>query len=149
MMDTQRQLEEWRKELRTIDPYLDLVRAKDSAEGVPGLKPGYYHVIRHNPGAPTSLMAIETEDGGFKEPDSSVFDMLRRSDFWNDELQRDRRRKLERARESENRRKEREAQARKDEYQINLKALESPGVLFGSKRWTNRAGARQPTAPGG
>ena len=49
-----------------------------------GLTPGRYHLMRHNPGAPPSLMVIEDEQGRFMEPGSRLLDEVRSRDLWSD-----------------------------------------------------------------
>ena len=142
-VELQHQLEAWNRELRQVDPYLQLVKAHDDASDVPGLRPGYYHVLRHNPGAPPSLIPIEGPDGSFREPDSSLFDMLRRSDMWNHEAERDRRVRGRRLEQAQQAREARERAERKEEALLRLKALEEPGVAFTDRPWTYRAGARR------
>lgn len=142
MVGEHSKLEQWNKELKEIDPYLELVRAHENASA-PGLKPGYYHVLRHNPGAPPSLIPVETDEGEFREPDSNLFDQLRHWDGWDNRVTRDREvraQKLERARD---RQKAREHEERLDEAMLRLKAYNEPGVLFGDNRWTHRAGAKR------
>ena len=75
------QLERWDRELKRVDDRLTLVLAKPQAWGTP-LKPGFWHIIRDNPGAPPSIMPIETEAGDYMEPGPHMFDMLARSDLW-------------------------------------------------------------------
>lgn len=70
-------MDDFNRELKAIDPYLELVKAKETIEAGTPLKPGYWHVIRHNPGAPPSIMTIEGPDGEYVEPDSGVFRQLR------------------------------------------------------------------------
>jgi hypothetical protein len=77
-------LDYWNRELKRIDPYLELVKANDNAS-MPGLKPGYFHVLRHNPGAPPSVIVHEGPNGEFREPDSGLFEELKRKDMWRDE----------------------------------------------------------------
>jgi hypothetical protein len=60
---------------REIDPNLVMVKAHDLiAPGTP-LKPGFYHVLRRNDGAPMTVIPI-TEHGRYVEPDSRLFTKL-------------------------------------------------------------------------
>lgn len=69
-------MDDFNTDLKQIDPYLELVKAKETIEAGTPLKPGYWHVIRHNPGAPPSIMTIEGPSGEYIEPDSGVFRQL-------------------------------------------------------------------------
>jgi hypothetical protein len=75
------QLDRWDRELQRVDEHLRLVLAKPNAWGTP-LKPGFWHIVRDNPGAPPSIMPIETADGEYLEPGPHMFDMLARGDMW-------------------------------------------------------------------
>lgn len=97
-------VEEFNCELRAIDPYLKLVWAPDplpvDAVGS-GLRPGRWHIMRSNPGTVPSFMCIH-DNGEYVDPDSRVFEKLRSQDWWNAEVNRDRKRvekELEEARE--------------------------------------------------
>jgi hypothetical protein len=93
--DDQAWVDDFNKELRRIDDYLQLVWCPDPAPIdaiAAGAKPGRFHVARHNPGAPVSLIPIETPDGEFRQPDSSVFEDLRRADLWSSSNAQERRR---------------------------------------------------------
>lgn len=101
-------------ELRDFDEKVSVVKAKDHAHA-PNIRPGFYHVMRFNEGAPLSFTPIEARDGGFKVPTSEVLERLRRSDLWNTRVVRDRelvaRREAERqARVEEREREERVAE---------------------------------------
>ncbi len=59
-------------ELQQIDPYLELVKAKETVEPGSALRPGFWHIIRHNPGAPVSVMKVEGPDGEYIEPRDNI-----------------------------------------------------------------------------
>lgn len=81
---------EFTRELKRIDPGLELVWWPLTADA-PGFVPGRYHVVWHHPGDGLgSVEPVTDEVGGYREPDSSLFDLVRRSDMWNDQLKRDR-----------------------------------------------------------
>lgn len=106
-------LAEWTRRLKQLDPYLELIKAKDDATA-PGMIPGYYHVLRHNPGAPPSLLPVTGPDGEFVEPTEQLLDMLRAGDLQNERAMEDRRRKDEeqaRRREAERQRDTEDRQA--------------------------------------
>jgi hypothetical protein len=143
---TARWVAEFNRELQNIDSHLKLVWAPDplpvDAVGS-GARPGRWHVMRHNPGTVPSFLCIE-DNGEYVDPDSRVFERLRSLDWWNAEVNRDRRRvqaELERARER------REAEERKqmdDQVIERYKALNTASVSMNrSTPWTqNRAGKR-------
>lgn len=118
-LDLKGQIDHWNRLLREIDPDLQLVKAMESTT-FPGLKPGYFHVLRTPKDAPPTLIAYETEDGEFLEPDSGLLERLRKGDMWSDRVQaaaRERDRKLQRAAERE---REREREERVDEVMDRL-----------------------------
>lgn len=115
MMQMKDTMDEFNILLREIDPYLQLVKAEEHVEaGVP-LRPGFWHVIRHNPGAPPSIMTIEGENGEYIEPTSRVFELLQRNDMWNHNSLKEENRKRKKAQEAEEKRKERDRQLRQEE----------------------------------
>ncbi len=72
-MDTMR---DFNVDLARIDPNLSIVKAKESAEPGSGIRAGYWHVLRMNPGAPPSWFVVEGPDGEYIEPTSQIFDRL-------------------------------------------------------------------------
>lgn len=125
-------LAEWNKRLREIDPYLQLVKARENTT-LPGLKPAYYHVIRHNPGAPPSILVVEGPNGEFREPDSGLLEQLRRDDLWSDRSIAERERRERERERAEQHAKEHERSERVDEIHDRLKAKASPGVRVPKK----------------
>lgn len=114
-------------EARKLDDKVSIVRVKDNAEG-PGIRPGYYHVMRFNEGAPLSLTPIEAKDGGFLVPTQGTIDRLRASDTWNERVVRDRR---ERARAEEQaiaKQEQTETEERRDEILQRWKAVSETSV---------------------
>lgn len=134
--------QEWDRLLADIDPRLRLRKAQENAS-LPGLKPGYWYVIRHADAGPPALICHEGENGEYRDPGSELLDKLRHWDCWDDRVRRDRERRHERIRKAYERQKAREREQRLDEALILLKALESPSVRFGGKGWTAKAGARK------
>lgn len=148
--ETRRQLEtvkRFNKELKGIDPYLELVfvsMPRDwpaGEEPPPGVVFDRWHVLRRNPGAPPTFIALTREDGGYVEPTSRVFDRLRQADLWNGDVAK--RHRTAMARQAEQRARAadaRRAEAR-EEIALRLKALENPGINFdSSRRWKARLG---------
>lgn len=142
MLQTQAQMDEWNHVLKGIDERLELVKAHESAKAQ-GLRPGYWHVMRNNPGGPPSLLVVEGPDGEYREPDSALFDQLRSWDNWDSRARGDRERRMQRVEEAARKRKAEEREARLDEALGRFKALENPGIRFGGS-WTAKAGARKP-----
>lgn len=89
--------EEFNVELRRMDPHLELVWYPENARAAQGFVRGRYHLIRHNPDASGSVEPLVDEVGGFREPDSSIYEWLARSDMWNDRAMAERRRITARA----------------------------------------------------
>jgi hypothetical protein len=136
-------LDYWTAELRKIDPYLSLIKAKEDAD-VPGLRPGFYHVMRLNQTAAPSLIVHEGPNGEFREPDSGLFDLLRRNDLWNNEAARDRKRLFREADEAARKRRETERQARREELAERVRAVTETSISMTDTRrpWTQTATAR-------
>lgn len=142
VMAAEAHMRAWNEELKQIDPYLQLVRVKPQAREL-GLKPGYWYVMRHNPGTAPHVLCVEDEETGeYREPDARLFQQLREWDCWDDRVMRDREKRRERIQKSYDRQKAREREERMDEANILFKALESPGIRFGGS-WTAKAGARK------
>ena len=69
--------------LTALDPRLDLVYVSDRADPEYGVKPGRWHVVRKNdPPTPDLYIPIETEDGGYRQPDFGVVHEMQRRDTW-------------------------------------------------------------------
>ena len=133
--------EYWTKEVKQIDEYLEVFRAKPDAEL---LRPGYWYIMRHNPGAPVSLICIEGGDGEYLEPSSHIFHLLREGDLWNAEAQRDRANKARLAEEAEVRRKQRETEDRVEEFADRLRALTRVSVSMNrSAKWSQNEQGRR------
>lgn len=101
--------------LQEVDPYLQLVKAEETVEaGVP-LRPGFWHIIRHNPGAPPSVMTIEGEDGEYIEPSYRIFTLLQKNDMWNSNSLKEENARRKKLQEAEERQKERDRESRQEE----------------------------------
>lgn len=111
-------MDDFNKELKQIDPYLELALASEKVLAGNPLKPGYWHIIRHNPGAPPSVMTIEGPNGEYVEPTSEVFRMLKEdNDMWNPASMHRKRKREEELERAKERRKERERRDRQQEIQ--------------------------------
>ena len=136
-------LDHFNRELKQIDPYLELIFAPPTAQAV-GLKPGRYHLLRHNPGAPPSLIVIEDYAGNFVEPTSQIFERLRETDLWNNAVGHERRKREEAAERAQQRQKAREDEERREEIRDRLNAAFRTSVsMNNSNPWSQNArGAR-------
>lgn len=110
-----RSLEHWNRELATIDPYLSVVLAKPETT-VDGLRGGYYHLVRQQPGSPAYIKPIEGPNGEWRDLDSSILDIALEDDLWNDRTQRMRREQNEKREAARQRERDRNAQARAAEF---------------------------------
>lgn len=136
-------MDRWNRELKQIDDRLELVRAQEKTT-VPGLRPGYWHVLRVNPApSPPSLIALEGEGGEFREPGSWMFEMLRAADLWRDDVARDRARRKSELEVVQRRARERERAELREELADRWKARTNPGVSMAGTGWRYRAGARR------
>ncbi len=135
-------MDKWNRELRKIDPLLRLGKAKEKADAV-GVVPGYYHLIRINPGAPIWTVPLHDGTGGFVEPSSAMLDMLRASDLQNAAVQRDKKAQEEREAESQRRAEDLRHEQRVDHMMDGVKAIVRPGVTMSDVKWSNRAGGKR------
>jgi hypothetical protein len=99
------------RDLKQIDDHLEIVKAKDVVT-IPGLKAGYWHIVRMNPGHPADILILEYPDGSYREPGSWVFDFVMESDLYNDRARKAHRERQKRAVEARERRKALEAEQR-------------------------------------
>lgn len=131
------------RQLKDIDPLLDLVKATDNASA-PGMRPGFWHVRRRNPApAIDSYIAVTDPEGEFCEPSSGWLEQFRRDDAWNNggwDAMAKRWADREAAREKD---KERARVARVEEIAGRMKAIDSPGVSMANagRGWTYKANA--------
>jgi hypothetical protein len=136
-------MDDFNRDLKQIDPYLELIWAPGNANAV-GLKPNRYHILRHVPGGPPSLWPIETEDGEYMEPNSGIFDMLRRNDMWHAEASYDRKKRKEALKAAEERHKRLEREALSEEVEERWKAATRTQVLMSPDvRWAQNASGRR------
>jgi len=80
-----RSLDHVRRELELFDPLLRLGKAKAGAR-LPGVRPGFWHVVRLNECGPYFVQPLTDENDGWAEPALSMFDMLRQADLQNPEV---------------------------------------------------------------
>jgi hypothetical protein len=135
-------LKDWNRELKQIDPYLEVVWAPETANEVGGVKRNRYCLLRHNPTAPPLVKPLEI-DGQYAELGSWVFDQVRQADLWRDEVVRDRKRMEERMQRSKERRRAREREERQEEITDRLHALNPSVSMTRAGTWSYRAAARK------
>lgn len=99
----------WNPELKKLDPFIKLGRAKPMAY-MPelGVRAGYYHFLRDNPGAPPTVGAITGPNEEWVEPDGGILQKLRENDLQRPGALQDRRDRELRAEREKEREKERE-----------------------------------------
>ncbi len=131
----------WNRELRRIDPYVQVVKAPANSQRA-DLKPGYFHILRIPPAQQPTIIAHETDDGGYRELDSGIFQTLRNADMWNSERQRDRQKRIREAEKAQARQEDREREERVEQIMDRAKSLWNPGVSM-APGWRYRAGARR------
>lgn len=136
-------MDDFNRDLKQIDPYLELVKAKETIDAGTPLKPGHWHIIRHNPGAPPSIMTIEGPDGEYIEPDSAVFrQLLEWCDLQNPAVGHRRRERAEELRQAEQRRLAREREDADDEAMERYRAATRTQVSMLPGWSQNTAGKR-------
>jgi hypothetical protein len=120
-------LDFYNKELYRIDPHLKVMLAKPNAEHE-ALRPGYYHLIRMEPGRPAYVKPVEYDNGEWCDLDSSIFDLVAENDLWNDRAVADRKLRQRRAEAARQRQRDRESQDRVTEYNERWKSANSTQI---------------------
>jgi hypothetical protein len=144
MLEVKSILDQFNYELQRIDPKLEMVRAPGRVSIDSGLKPNYYAVIRWNDGAPPSVIVIQGPNGEFVEPDSGVFEMLRRNDLWDPGNRRLVEQRRELARQAGERQKIRDREERREEMRDRLNAATRTSVSMNRDQpWTQNASGRR------
>jgi hypothetical protein len=131
--------------LKEVDPHLELIFVPPNADtSVPGIVPGRYMVMRHNPGAPPSLMVVEGPDGEFIEPGTRLVDEMRAKDMWSPEAERDRKQRRARREYEKQKEQERETEARRQEIQERWASATRAFVSMDrSTPWSQNAAGRR------
>lgn len=76
------------KELKRLDPYLEIVYIGERVsqvkpeDGAPGVVPGRWHVVRHNPETVDSYFPIMGLNGEFREPTFKLIEDMKEADLW-------------------------------------------------------------------
>lgn len=136
----------WDRELRAIDDRLHLMRAKDNAHAL-NVRPGFYHLVRLNDGAPIMVHPLTGPAGEFVEPASQLLDALRACDLQNHQVVRARMAHDELAAKRRERAKANEGEDRVAEGVERWKAVSRTQVLMSPDvGWAqNAAGQKRPT----
>jgi hypothetical protein len=138
-------LDYWTRELKKIDPRLEMIKANDDATVV-GLIPGYYHVMLVLADGPPSLLPIMGDHGEFVEPTSRILDRLREGDLQNPEAMRARRERDERAAAQRKRDAERDAEDRVAQMVDHYKSFTETRVsLSKAAPWSQSVNGRRGT----
>ena len=134
---------EWNQELRKIDPLLRIAKAKERAHA-PGVVPGYYHLVRINPGAPLWVQPLHDQNGQYVEPSSAMLNWLRGADLQNPVAVRDRQKLDKAAEKAAERTAALEHEQRVDTMMDRWKAASQVRIPFNTdSRWSqNVAGLR-------
>jgi hypothetical protein len=136
-------IDSFNPELKKIDPHLQMVWFDEGTE-LFGVVPNRYHLLRDNPGAPPSLEPLCDAEGGFIEPNSGVFEWLRKGDMWNAAAKHDRERSIEAARRAAERARDREREDIEEEFKDRYNAAFRTSVSLANTPWTQTARARRP-----
>lgn len=138
-------MREFNPKLAEIDPHLELIFVPPNADpNVPGIIPGRYMVMRHNPGAPPSLMVVEDEEGRFMEPTSRLLDDMRERDMWSPQAVREREQRRARREYEREQARRREQEERHLELEERWAAATRAFVsLDRSSRWSQNAAGRR------
>lgn len=131
------------KDLALIEPGLELVWWPQHASA-PGFVPGRYHIIWHNPNGLGSVEPVVDEFGGYREPDSGLFELVRRSDMWDDRVVRDRKRITQAALDAKARAQQREREEIDEEVYERFKAATQTSVSMNRDTpWSQNAAGRR------
>lgn len=131
-------------DLKKMDPDMELIFAPPNAEA-DGLVPGRFHVMRRDRfGGPPLLIPIQGPNGEFVEPDSGLFEYLRKCDLWNGRARADRDRAKDEAVRAAERRREREREERHEELRERWRAATETSISMNrSSPWTQNASGRR------
>jgi hypothetical protein len=132
------------RELKRIDEKLMMVWFDEGADLPSGAVGGRYHLIRDNEGAPPSVIPITGPGGEFIEPNSGLFEWLRKGDMWNAQARRDRDEARDRARRAAERAREREREELQEELRDRFNANFRTSVsLNRDSAWSQNARGRR------
>lgn len=129
----------WNKDsspLRKFDPLMRVGKAKPNADATL-VTPGYYHLIRINPGAPLTAMPLHVK-GEFVEPGEWMIDVLRQMDLQNPQVTRAREEEKRRAEAAKEREKQNDRERRDEILMEKWRAHDRPKFNFDPDvKWSN------------
>lgn len=141
-------LEHWNRALADIDPMLRLAQAGLLAQ-VPGVLPGFYHLVRLRDPASATFMAViplTGPRGEYAEPSDAMLRGLRAADLQNPRAVADRDKRDRDAAEYQRIDEARDDMDRVDLMTEKLNAITRTQVSMTDVPWAqNAAGARRPT----
>lgn len=132
----------WTRALKRIDPRLSLAQAKENAEG-PGIRPGYYHVLRRNEGAPMWRMPLCGPNGEFIEPTEQMLQDLEASDLQNGRAVHDRQRADAKAQAAKEAQKAQDTAERHEDLNDRLAAITKTRVSMTDVPWSQNVKGRR------
>lgn len=103
----------WEKELKRIDPGLELVQASGSADD-PELEPGVWYIRKRIPGQVDHYIPLTGPTGARRLPGAWMLEWLDASDLWNPRVHRDRKEAKRKLSEARQRAKKLRAEQRQD-----------------------------------
>lgn len=132
------------KDLRDMDPYLEMVFFPEGLPLPAGAVPGRYHLTYRAPAAPATLISLTGPNGEFIEPTSGVFKKLAQGDMWSNVNRKERDRRARVAERAAERAKRREDEDRLEELKDRFNAAFRTSVSMNrDSRWSqNASGAR-------
>jgi len=85
---TDKQKKALERELRDVDPFLEVIYVEGDVVNLPpsergvGVVPGRWHVVRRNPKGPDAYFPIMGPNGEYRDPESAVAEGMKRADLW-------------------------------------------------------------------
>jgi hypothetical protein len=149
MLECEDPREDLNRVVAALDPDAAVLRAKPTVRTGFPLKPGYWHFIRRNPGAPMTVQPIEGPSGEYVDPTPSVLErMLRERDLQNPQV----RRAMERREQERKALLEAEKQQMRDEIDTEvtervLAATRTQVSLNRDSAWSQNASGRKWRVP--
>lgn len=129
--------------LLNVDPYLRMVFCREPAplEAVAcGARPGRYNLVRETPGSPVTFIPVIAEDGGYAEPNSTIFELLKSMDWQDPRVQRDRKDQEERLERARAKREQDERRERDEDVYERFKAVSRAQVSMSDAiPWTQNS----------
>jgi hypothetical protein len=104
---------------------------------VPGLKAGYWHLVRRQPGSPAYVKPLEWESGPQRgeprDPGSWIFEAAQLDDLWNDRARKAHKKRMKAAAVARERRTEFERQDRINEMHERVASRQRTQILVRRK----------------